>query len=369
MRVTAAIATQPRKDFEFVELDLDEPRSDEILVRIAAVGLCHTDIAYRDLETGLALPAVLGHEGAGIVEQIGSDVTAVAPGDHVLISFRSCGDCPRCCSHDPAYCHELPAMNFTGHRCDGSTALRGLDGAEVRSNFFGQSSFASHALTYERNVVKVSDDQPLSLYAPLGCGVQTGAGAVMRSLACSKGSTLVVLGAGTVGLSAVMGGVLQQCANIIAIDPLAQRRDLAIELGATHVIDPFEDDVASAVRVIAPRGADYVLDCSGVTSAIEAALGYLAPKGSLGLIGIPSKMDAAISVPIALALTFGLRVVGILEGDSEPGTFIPELIRHHEEGRFPLEKLVTTYPFDQLNEAIADQHAGKVVKVVLEMGA
>jgi aryl-alcohol dehydrogenase len=367
MQIHAAVAMKPGADFEFMSVELDDPRDDEILVRVVAAGLCHTDIAYRDLETGLALPAVFGHEGAGIVERVGNAVTKVVPGDRVLMSFRSCGACPRCSDHDPSYCHQLAVMNFTGRRVDGSTAIRSSDGAEISSNFFGQSSFASHALTYERNVVKLPDGKPLASFAPLGCGVQTGAGAVMRSLACRAGSTLAVLGVGTVGLSAVMGGVVQGCSTIIAIDPMPERRKLAIDMGATHAIDPFAGNIVDAVRSIVPIGVDYLVDCSGVVSAVEAALGYLAPKGVIGLIGIPSKIDAAISLPIGLMLTYGFTVKGIIEGDSEPDTFLPELIQLHEEGRFPFDRLITTYPFAELNQAIADQHSGKAVKVVLRL--
>ncbi len=364
MKITAALAVGPGQPFAFGEVTLDEPRADEVQVRIVAVGLCHTDIAFRDQQTGVTQPAVLGHEGAGVVEAVGAAVTKVAPGDHVLLTFRSCGACARCLARDPCYCAQLPAMNFSGRRLDGSSAIH--DGERVvSSNFFGQSSFATHALAYERNVVKIDPALSLSTYAPLGCGVQTGAGSVLRSLDCQPGSSLLVIGAGTVGLSAVMAARLRGCAPIIALDPLASRRSLALELGATHAIDPFAGDIVAAVRAIAPAGVDSVLDASGVVSAIESAFGYLAPKGTIGLVGVPNDSAAVLTVSMGLAITFGFGVRGIIEGDSDPDAFIPELIELHLAGKFPFDRLIRVYPFEDINAAIVDQHEGKAVKVVL----
>ncbi|CAN5359464.1 NAD(P)-dependent alcohol dehydrogenase [soil metagenome] len=364
MRIQAAIAKQRGGPFVLGGADLDEPRPDEILVRISAVGICHTDLAFKDQDLGLALPAVLGHEGAGTVEKVGSDVTKVSPGDRVLLSFRSCGHCPRCETHDPGYCHQLAGMNFTGRRPDGSTALRDGD-QEISSAFFGQSSFASHALAYERNVIKVADDAPLALYAPLGCGVQTGAGAILRSLECKPGRSLVVIGAGTVGLSAVMAARVAGLGPIIVIDPLEARRQAALSCGATDVLDSAADEVGAKVREIVPAGADYAFDTSGHPAAIEQAIGYLGPKGALGLVGVPKDISAVLPLSLALAVGAGLTVRGIIEGDSDPDVFIPDLIALHREGRFPLEQLVTVYPFEQINEAVTDQHHGRVVKAVL----
>ncbi|WP_341633841.1 NAD(P)-dependent alcohol dehydrogenase [Sphingomonas agri] len=368
MRMKAAVARHPGQNFSLETVELEEPRDDEILIRIEAAGVCHTDLVFRDMETGLALPAVLGHEGAGIVERVGARVTKVVEGDRVLITFRSCGECDRCREKLPAYCRQLPQLNFVGMRPDGSTTIRS-DDQPISSNFFGQSSFATHALAYERNVVRLDPGLSPVTYAPLGCGVQTGAGGIMRSLACSAGSSLVVIGGGTVGLSAILGAVIQGCNPIILIEPIAERRALAIELGATHVIDPMAADVPAAVVEIAPGGVDFVFDTSGIPAALESAFGYLGSHGAVGLVGVPSIAGATLSVPIAQAITFGFSVKGIIEGDSDPDEFIPELIRLHREGRFPFDRLITSFPFDKINEAIEDQHAGKCVKVVLEMPA
>lgn len=366
MQVTAAVARQPDAPFVIEQVHLDEPREDEILVRVVAVGVCHTDLVFKATST-IALPAVLGHEGSGIVERIGAKVTKVAPGDRVAMTFRSCGACPRCQKGEPAYCHSMPMLNYTGMRTDGSKTLS-AHGEAVAGNFFGQSSFATRALCYERNVVKVPDGFPLELAGPLGCGIQTGAGGIMRSLACEAGSSLLILGGGAVGLSAVMGAALQNCATIIVVEPHEPRRALALELGATHVIDPkAETDLVKAVRAIVPVGVDYAFDTTGLPPLLQATMQCLGPHGVFGIVGIP---PAGTPMPgdMGTVLTFGHTVKGIIEGDSDPDVFIPELIAHHQAGRLPLDRLVRTYPLHEINEAVAAQHRGDCVKIILLTG-
>ena len=364
MQITAALARAPGDSFSIETLELDEPRADEIRVRIAAVGVCHTDLVARDGAMPFSLPAVLGHEGAGVIDAVGSAVTKVAVGDRVALTFRSCGACARCLGGDPAYCYTMPMLNYIGMRPDGSKAIR--DGqAPVSSNFFGQSSFATYALTYERNVLKLPDDIPFELAAPLGCGVQTGVGGVVRALAAPKGSSILITGGGAVGLSAVMGAVIQGCGTIIVVEPLASRRDLAQDLGATHVVDPaVQKDLPAAVRAILPHGVDFAFDTTGRPDILTATMSCLAPKGVFGIVGIP---PAGTPVPgdLGAMLTFGQTVRGIIEGDSDPDIFLPQLIEHWRSGRLPLEKLVRTFPFADINAAIAAQHDGDCVKVVL----
>jgi aryl-alcohol dehydrogenase len=238
--------------------------------------------------------------------------------------------------------------------------------ARVSSHFFGQSSFATLAVTRARNVVKVGDTAlPLELLGPLGCGFQTGAGAVMRSMACPAGSSLIVFGGGPVGLAAVMAGRIQGCSTIILVEPIAARRAIGLEFGATHVIDPAAGDLAAAIRAILPLGVDYALDTSGNVGVIETGLANLAPHGMIGLVGVPKDMTAAISVNIAALMTPGLRIIGIIEGDSTPQDFIPELLAHHAAGNFPFDRLIQTFPLAEINEAIAAQARGECIKVVL----
>ncbi|RAK63603.1 NAD(P)-dependent alcohol dehydrogenase [Phenylobacterium kunshanense] len=365
MDVTAAITRAAGAPFEFATVRLDDPRPDEVRVRIAAVGVCHTDLVARDGAMPIALPAVFGHEGAGVVDAVGADVTKVKPGDRVAITFRSCGACDRCASGDPAYCYMMPALNYIGMRPDGSKALHEGE-ADVSSNFFGQSSFASYALAYERNLVRLPDDIPFELAAPLGCGIQTGAGGVMLALAAPAGSSILITGGGAVGLSAVMGAAIQGCSTIIVLEPHAGRRDLAKALGATHVLDPAAGDLSAAVRTVLPHGVDYAFDTTGRPDVLGAIMGCLAPKGVLGVVGIPPP-GTPLPGDMGSVLTFGQTVRGIIEGDSDPDEFLPRLIDEWRAGRLPLEKLVKTWPFAEINAAIEAQHHGDCVKVVLTL--
>jgi len=333
-------------------------------VRIAGVGLCHTDLAFGGSLAIMKAPAVLGHEGSGVVERVGDGVTKVKPGDHVVLTFNSCGACVRCDEGRPAYCVRFAQMNYAGCRPDGSRTL--CVGAEPASaNFFGQSSFASFALANERNIVAVDRDLPIEILGPLGCGVQTGAGAVMNSLACPAASSLLVMGAGAVGLSAVLGAVVQQCATIIVAEPREERRALALELGATHALDPATGDLAAAVRAIQPLGVDFAFDTTGRRDVIEAAMGALAPRATIGLVGIAHPADDRLGISINQLVGAGHIVMGIIEGDSLPDVFIPRMIELYRAGKMPFDRLIREYPLAQINEAIADQHAGACVKAVM----
>lgn len=362
----AAVMPAANSRFEIQEISVDDPQPGEVLVDIKAVGICHSDLVMVSGAFGTAFPAVFGHEGAGVVLEVGEGVTKVAPGDKVLLTFNSCGECARCREDDPSYCEHFTALNMACARADGSSRLHS-HGKALSDNFFGQSSFASKAIAGERNVIKLSDDADLAALAPLGCGIQTGAGAVIRSLEAREGQSLVVIGGGSVGLSAVIGGKIAGCSPIILVEPQEVRRDLGTEVGADQTIDPGAGDLVQQVRAIVPGGTDLVVDTSGNPGALSAALAMIANKGKLGLVGLPSAVDAALPVPLIQWLTQGGTVRGIVEGDSDPDTFLPELISHYEAGRLPFDRFVKTYPFERINEAIADAHSGKAVKVVLTL--
>jgi aryl-alcohol dehydrogenase len=358
-QIQAAVARSADSEFALEQLQLDEPRPDELVVRVAAVGICHSDIFVKQAMPAV-LPAVLGHEGAGVVEAVGSAVTSVKPGDRVALTFRSCGHCTRCVAGAPAYCTQFSKLNMSCSRTDGSQCLH-RDGQAISSNFFGQSSFANFALAYESNTVPIPDDLPFELAAPLGCGVQTGSGAVMNSFACAPGTSLVVMGGGTVGLSAVMAAAVQGCGKVILIEPLPARRKLALQIGATHVIDPRSQDWLAAIRSIEPQGVDYVLDTAGRTEMVTAVVGVLATRGVVGLVA----PGGALGVEIIQLVMLGATIRGIIEGDSRPHEFIPRLIDLYKRGRFPVDRLVKTYPMGQINRAVAEQAAGTCVKPVL----
>lgn len=363
---TAAVAHAANQDFTIERLGIEEPRAGEVRVRIAGVGLCHTDLVCRDQFDSFAKPAVLGHEGAGTIDAIGDGVRGLKVGDRVILGFSSCGQCRRCAEGLPSYCDQFGPLNYAGMRLeDGSTAYS-AGGARVSSHFFGQSSFASMAIARARNVVKVGSTKvPLELLGPLGCGFQTGAGAVLRSMNCPQGSSLVVIGGGPVGLAAVMAGAIRRCETIVLVEPIAARREVGLDLGATHVIDPGAGDIGAAIREILPMGAEFVLDTSGNKAAIEAGIASLAAHGMIGLVGVPKDLSSSVSINIVALMTSGLRIIGIIEGDSLPQDFLPELLEHHAAGRFPFDRLIRTFPLARINEAIAAQARGDCIKVVL----
>jgi aryl-alcohol dehydrogenase len=368
MEITAAVLNEVGAEFTLQPVQLNGPRPDEVLVELAAVGICHTDIAVRDGLVPFPMPSVLGHEGSGTVVATGSAVRSVAPGDQVTMSFSSCGACSQCRTGHPAHCGNFPALNFAGARPDGSAILCAERGP-LAGAFFGQSSFATHAITHERNLVPVPNGFPLTLAAPLGCGVQTGAGAVMRSFAAPAGSSMLVLGAGSVGLSAVLGAVVQDCNPIIVVETRAERRDLALALGADYAIDPADGSIAEQIRALLPAGVDFGLDTTGVVSVIAQAVSVLGNQGVLGLVAIPAAADPAASNEVAVLLmqnmALGLTLKAIAEGDSDPQVFIPHLMQLHQDGRFPFDRIVSTQPFIEINEAVAAQYRGDGVKVVL----
>lgn len=365
MKIQAAVARTVHGPLTLESIELEDPRADEILVRVVATGVCHTDIVVRDGMLPTPMPVVLGHEGSGVVERVGADVTKVAPGDHVVMTYNSCGGCPSCADHAPSYCHEFFPRNFFATREDGTTALSKGDEV-IQSNFFGQSSFATHALCHERNIVKVTDEVSLDLLGPLACGVQTGAGAVINALQVKAGKSIAVFGTGSVGLSAVMAAHAVGATTIIAVDMNAERLAFAEQVGATHSLNPASGDVTAAIMEITGYGVDYALDTTGLTQVINAAVLSLAPRGVCGVLGA-SAPGSEIVLDEVHFMSGGRRLIGIVEGESNPDSFIPELIGLYQQGKFPFDKMVKFYPFAQINEAIADSESGSTIKPVVRM--
>lgn len=360
VNITAAVLRTPANPFTFETITLDEPREDEVLVRIIATGVCHTDIlASKFLPT---TPAVLGHEGAGIVEQVGKSVSKVKPGDHVVLSYLSCGQCKQCFQGRSGYCQSFELANFAGTRLDGSRTMRQGD-KFVYGSFFGQSSFATYALAAERNVVKVRKDVPLELLGPLGCGIQTGAGAVMNVFRPYAGSSLVVFGTGAVGLSAVMAARTAGCAIIIGIDIRPQRLVLAQELGATHTINGAGSNIVEQIKQITGDGATYSLDTTGLAPLVRQAVESLEKTGTCGILAA-SEPGSELSLDMS-SLIPGRTLRGITEGDSVPDTFIPRLIDLYLQGELPFDKLIKTYSFAEINIAVEASVSGETLKPVL----
>jgi aryl-alcohol dehydrogenase len=364
MRTAAAVAYAPNVPLTLTELVLDEPRANEVQVRMVASGVCHTDAIVRDQWYPTPLPAVLGHEGAGIVVAVGGGVTDIAVDDHVLLSFHSCGVCANCTAGHPAYCEVFFASNFGGRRDDGSTAFTDDDGVPVSSGFFGQSSFAAYANVSARSVVRVDPAANLQLLAPLGCGIQTGAGAILNVLQPEAGSSIVIFGAGAVGMSALLAAVIQEAAIIIVVDVVPGRLVLARELGATHVIDGSAIDAVDEIWSITGSGARYALDTTGVPAVFEQMTRSLGVLGSGALVGAAA-LGTRASIDIGTLMPTGISIRMIVEGDSDPTRFVPELVALHAEGRFPFDRLVTAYPFAEINSAFDDSASGLTLKPVV----
>ncbi|QVI30707.1 NAD(P)-dependent alcohol dehydrogenase [Mycolicibacterium neoaurum] len=330
---------------------------------MVGAGICHTDLGVMATIADDDIPIVLGHEGSGVVEAVGSGVTVVQPGDHVVLSYNSCGTCDHCCSGIPMHCRSFTELNLAGLRSDGSSPLSMPEGP-LRGHFFGQSSWATHAVANEHNVVKVDPALPLHLLGPLGCGIQTGAGAVLNTLRPQPGSSIVVFGAGSVGLAAILAAVVAECAVIVAVDIQQSRLDQAKAIGATHTINSSSEDVVDVVHTLTGgRGAQYSVECIGLATVVRSALECLQSPGvcaSVGFQGVPNEITIDQG-----HLLFGRSLIGVIEGDAIPTEFIPHLIDLYQQGKFDFTQLIDTFAFDDINKAIDAVHRGDVTKAVL----
>jgi aryl-alcohol dehydrogenase len=364
---TAAVLSANHEPFVLEEVEVESPRRGEVLVRIVATGLCHTDLSAREGLIPFPLPGVLGHEGAGVIEEVGDGVSDLEPGEHVVMSFAFCGGCLTCRTGHPVYCESWAGLNlFGGARADGTPTLH-RDGQALHGHFFGQSSLATRALASASSVIKVPREAPLELLGPLACGVQTGAQSVLNVLRPEPGTTLAVFGAGGVGLSAVIAAVHLTGATVAVVDVNPARLELATRLGAAHVINAREQDpVAGLQEVTAGRGIDRTLEATGVPSVLRQAIDSLAPLGVCGIVGAPAP-DADVAMNILTAIVKGSSVIGINQGDAVPRESIPALVELHRQGRFPFDELIRVYRFEDIEQAAEDAAAGAVVKPVLKM--
>jgi aryl-alcohol dehydrogenase/geraniol dehydrogenase (NAD+) len=360
----AALVRQVGGPFVMETVDVAAPREREVRVKMVGAGMCHTDLVVRD-GFPMPMPVVLGHEGSGIVESVGSKVTSLKPGDHVVLSFNSCSDCPNCNTHKPAYCFNFLANNFSGLRpSDGTTAVS-QSGTQIAANFFGQSSFATYAIAHERNTVKVEASLPLEILGPLGCGIQTGAGAVVNSLGLKQGQSIAIFGGGGVGLAGLLGARAVDAGTVIVVEPNEGRRKLALELGATHVIDPkAEQDVLAKIKELSGGGVTHAFDTTGIPAVIATAVETMLPNGMLGLVAVPPP-DATLPANMMSMLIRGVGVKYITEGDADPQEFIPRMLGWYKTGKFPFDKLIKKFRFDEINEAAHASETGVAIKPVM----
>lgn len=366
MEIKAAVLPAPKEKFEIDTIELDTAlQPGEILVKIVATGLCHTDIAIRDQYIPFPIPAILGHEGAGIVEKVGSSVTKVKAGDHVILAPASCGKCTYCKDGHPSYCEHFMSMNFGGKRVDGSCPYHDHSGKEMGAMFFGQSSFATYSISAENNVVKVQNDVPLEILGPLGCGLQTGAGTVLNVFQPKAGESIVVAGVGPVGLAAIMAAKASGCTTIIAVDVHDNRLELAKELGATATINSKNAVVSETINgTLSPSGVHYAFDTTGRNDVITQLVGSLRSMGRCALVGAGPTEN--LEIPNAV-FTMGRSVEFVVEGDSVPDIFIPQLIEMYKKGIFPFDKLIKFYDLNDINQAVEDSEKGTTLKAIIRM--
>ncbi len=358
---TAAVVREVGGPYSLEEVELDDLRADEVYVRVEAAGVCHTD---ANMQVMVPLPAVLGHEGAGVVEEVGAAVDYVKPGDKVIISWPACGVCPNCLTGKRYICDNGFPLLFGGKRLDGSQTIK-LGGEWISGSWFQQSSFATHALAPVESLVKVEDDIPAEILAALPCGAMTGAGAVVSALQVGPADALLVLGGGGVGLTAVMAAHMAGAYPIIVVDVADQRLALALELGATHAINAAKEDTIARVMEISPGGVRYAYDSSGVVASWKAAAACVRAGGTFGVSAAVEQETLGGSPHIMLSK--GNRIQFIMGGSVVPRVFLPKMIEWYQQGRFPIDKLVTTFPFSEINEAFAAAHRGEAVKPVLLM--
>ena len=362
MKIKAAVTHAQGEAFKIESVELAEPKANEVLIKIVATGVCHTDAVARDL--GLTpFPAVFGHEGAGIVEKAGAGVRDLKPGDHVVLSFAHCGICDNCLTGHPTVCSTFNDLNFGGVHDDHTKRLS-QDGTGL-STFFGQSSFGTYAVAHERNVVKVDKEVDLALLGPLGCGIQTGAGTVLNRIQPKFGTSIAIYGCGAVGLSAVMAAKIAGCKHIIAVDVHDNRLELAKELGATDAFNGKHTDIVKEIKAITEGGTHYAVETTGVPPVVRQCLQALRPLGQAAIVGVTPEMSIDVHNDL---MAEGKTMMGVIEGDAVPRVFIPQLVDYYKAGRFPFDKLVKFYDFEQINEAFEDSKKGAAIKPILKIG-
>ena len=367
MSTEAAVVAETGGRFTLRTIGLSAPGPVEVIVEMEASGMCHADLSARSGGLPFPLPGVLGHEGVGRVIRCGTAVDEVQPGDRVVISFSWCGHCAACLRAAPAYCRDWPRLNLAGgSRADGSPTLS-CDSGPLHGHFFGQSSFSRHVVAAARSVVKVADDLPARILAPLGCGIQTGVGAATNVLRPQPGARVAVFGAGAVGLSAIMGLGLTSVAQVIAVDLNQARLQTARALGATDTIDAASGDTAAQLmQLTGGEGVDGAIETSGNLGALGTAIRSLAASGTCVVIGAP-KMGETVAVDVVDMVARGLRIVGTNQGGSVPRVFIPKLIELYRRGRLPIETLITDFDFADINQAAERSLDGSAIKPVLHM--
>ena len=362
----AAVLYELSTPLRVEEVDLDNPKSKEVRVKIAANGVCHSDYSMIHGVLRSPLPVVPGHEGAGVVEEVGPDVTMVKPGDHVVLSFAPyCGHCYYCAQGSPVLCVNMRTIMGKGALLDGTCRLS-KDGQKIH-HAAGLSSYAEHAVVPEIACVKIPDDVPLDKACLVGCGVMTGVGAAINTAAVRPGTSAVVIGCGGVGLNVIQGCALAGASTIIAVDLMDNKLEYAKEFGATHTVNPSRDDLTKTVRGLTDgRGSDYAFEVIGLGKTIEQAYACTRQGGSTIVVGAPAR-EETVTIP-AFSLLNEKKIQGSVYGSSRPHVDMPRLIELYMNNKLKLDELVTrTYALDEVNDAMTALEKGEVARSVVVM--
>ena len=363
MKIKAAVVPEVGAQFEIRDnIDLHEVGPTDLQIHMVASGICHSDEAIRKGDASLGYPVILGHEGAGIVEKVGSEVKNFEVGDHVILSFYSDGTCDNCLKGMPTKCRSYAQYNLSGVRADGEDHFQ--ENGQHISDMFNQSSFTTTTVVDQRNAVKIDKSFDLRKVGPLGCGYVTGSGTVLNTLKPKPGDTIAVFGTGAVGLAAMMAGRISGCIKVIAVDIVPERLELAKELGATHTINSKQEDAVAKIKELTGGyGVDWTVDTTGLPAVIKNAISALAQGGTCAAIAVtPHLIELSTWNDLCVD---DKKVVGVNMGDSIPQIDIPRLLEFYKLGWFDFDKTEKFYDFEEINQANADSVSGKTIKPVL----
>ncbi|HZR01067.1 MAG TPA: Zn-dependent alcohol dehydrogenase [Chloroflexota bacterium] len=361
----AAILYEVHKPLEVADVAVQNPKAGEVLVRVAAAGVCHSDLHVMHGDLPANLPVVIGHEGSGVVEAVGEGVTSVAPGDHVILVWRApCGECFYCRRKLPALCDEASKIRFTGRLNDGTSRFS-RDGQEIK-HFSGVSSFAERTVLPEQGVVKIRKDVPIEKAALVGCAVMTGVGAVINTAKVQAGDRVVVFGAGGVGLNIVQGAAMVGAEKIIAVDLLDNKLAYARQFGATHTLNGAKENVVEAVKELTDGlGADYAFDAIGNVKILEQGLACIRKAGALVCVGMPNH-QAQLAFTVFPFILSEKRILSSIYGSADPWVDFPKLLNLYAAGKLKLDELISReYTIDQVNEAFRALEAGEVARSIV----
>ncbi|MEW9516082.1 zinc-dependent alcohol dehydrogenase family protein [Streptomyces tubercidicus] len=363
-RVSAARPYSESRPVEVEELELGAPREGEVLVRVAAASLCHSDLSVVNGDRVRPLPMALGHEAVGVVQETGPGVSRVRPGDHVAMVFvPSCGFCADCAAGRPALCEQAAASNGSGGLLHGPSLLTDASGTPVHHQL-GVSAFSEYAVLAQESVVPIPKDIPFTVASMFGCAVLTGAGAVINTAALRPGQSAVVYGLGGVGLSAVLGACAAGAYPVIAVDPVPEKRELALQLGATHAYDPAE--AIDAVRELTDGGAELAVEAVGSPRVMAQCLTAVARGGKVVSVGLPAP-DRVLEVPALAFAGEGKSLLGSYMGDAVPRRDIPRFLDLWRAGLMPVERMHTgTLPLDDINTALEELASGRAIRQVID---